>query len=79
METGFRVGADGQLLPRDIVRRFSCRYNGELVFAPSCSRRSPPTPTWRSARVAPDSGTLDFVWEGDNGFQHREQRTISVA
>ena len=33
METGYRLDADGQQLPRDILRRFSCRYNGELVFS----------------------------------------------
>jgi hypothetical protein len=25
--------ADGKIVPRDIIRRFSCRYNGELVFS----------------------------------------------
>jgi sulfur-oxidizing protein SoxZ len=28
---------------------------------------------------AVESGTLDFVWKGDHGFLHREQRPISVA
>ena len=27
METGFRPGPEGQLLPRDIIQRFSCKYN----------------------------------------------------
>ena len=27
METGYRPGADGKTLPRDIVRRFACRFN----------------------------------------------------
>ena len=31
METGYRLDATGRPLPRDILRRFSCRYNGELV------------------------------------------------
>src|SRR4030095_12971943 len=37
MEAGYRTGAharaDGQVLPRDILRRFECRHDGELVFA----------------------------------------------
>jgi hypothetical protein len=33
METGYRPGADGKRLPRDIIQRFSCRYDGETVFA----------------------------------------------
>jgi sulfur-oxidizing protein SoxZ len=26
-----------------------------------------------------DSGMLTFVWEGDNGFVHSEQRAIKVT
>jgi hypothetical protein len=33
METGYRPGADGKRLPRDIIQRFSCRYDGETVFS----------------------------------------------
>ena len=33
METGFRAGPDGKRLPRDILRRFTCRYLGEVVVA----------------------------------------------
>lgn len=33
METGYRPGPDGKILARDIIRSFSCRYNGEQVFA----------------------------------------------
>ena len=33
METGYRAGSDGRTLPRDIIRRFTCRYNSEGVFS----------------------------------------------
>jgi sulfur-oxidizing protein SoxZ len=29
--------------------------------------------------LASDSGTLTFSWEGDNGFVHREQWSITVS
>ena len=32
METGFRPGDDGKILPRNIITLFSCHYNDELVF-----------------------------------------------
>src|SRR5690606_9971832 len=32
METGFRTGADGRRIPRDIVHSLRCIYNGEEVF-----------------------------------------------
>ena len=33
METGYRRDSDGQMLPRDIVRRLEVRLGSELVFA----------------------------------------------
>jgi len=33
METGFRHAQTGELLPRDIITRFSCSYNGVEVFS----------------------------------------------
>ena len=79
METGHRRDADGRLLPRDIVRRFSCSWNGERIIAVELFPAIAANPYLEFSAWALDSGTLDFVWEGDHGFQHREQRTISVA
>ena len=33
METGHRVDAKGAVIPRDIINRFVCTYNGEEVFS----------------------------------------------
>ena len=33
METGFRTGPDGNLVPRNIIKRFTCNYNGEEIFS----------------------------------------------
>ena len=33
METGYRPGPNGKLLPRDIIRRFTCVYDGEVIFS----------------------------------------------
>lgn len=79
MESGFRVGSDGQLLPRNIVRRFYCGWNGERIIAVELFPAIAANPYLEFSALALDSGTLDFVWEGDHGFQHREQRTISVT
>ena len=29
METGYRRGSDGELMPRDLVRRVEARFNGD--------------------------------------------------
>ena len=75
METGYRPGADGQVLARDLIRRFTCRYDGELVFAADLYAAVAANPYLAFTTVATRSGTLSFTWEGDKGFA----QTVSVA
>lgn len=79
METGFRPGADGKVLPRDIIRRFACRYNGELVFAAEMFSAISANPYIAFHTVATESGTLEFEWTGDNGFAQTERAPITVT
>jgi sulfur-oxidizing protein SoxZ len=79
METGFRPGADGKLLPRDIIRRFACRYDNELVFSMALYSAVSANPYITFHTVATASGTLHFSWEGDNGFAQTETHNIVVT
>jgi len=79
METGYRNGADGQRLPRDILRRLSCRYNGELVFSAELFPAIAANPYLAFHLLATESGTLAFTWEGDHGFAQTESVPISVT
>ena len=79
MEPGFRADAQGQRLPRDIIRRFACIYGGETVFRADLSPAIAANPLVSFHTVAVDSGTLIFLWEGDNGFSHRETVDLSVT
>ena len=79
METGFRVGADGKRVPRDLIRRFTCRYNGEVVFAAELYPATSANPYIVFHTVATESGTLAFTWEGDNGFAQTETAAIRVT
>lgn len=79
METGYRPGSDGRVLPRDIIRRFACRYDGEAVFAAELAPAVAANPYLSFHLLATDSGTLEFEWQGDNGFSQVERRTLQVA
>lgn len=79
METGYRPGADGRVLPRDIIRRFSCRYNGEVVFSAELFPAIAANPYLSFHLLAGDSGTLEFEWQGDKGFAQVERRTLQVT
>jgi sulfur-oxidizing protein SoxZ len=79
METGFRPGADGKVQPRDIIRRFVCRYNGETVFSAELFSAVSANPYLSFHTVATDSGALEFEWQGDNGFSQTERVAITVT
>lgn len=79
METGYRVGPDGKLLARDIIRSFVCRYNGEQVFAAELHQAISANPYIAFFTVATGSGTLEFTWQGDNGFAHTEKMSLAVS
>jgi sulfur-oxidizing protein SoxZ len=79
MESGYRAGADGKMLPRDIIRRFTCRYANELVFSAELHPAIAANPYIVFHAVATESGALVFTWEGDNGFVQTESRNIQVT
>lgn len=79
METGFRPGADGKVVARDIIRRFICRYDGETVFSAELHPAIAANPYIAFHTVATNSGTLEFTWEGDNAFAQTERKTLAVS
>jgi sulfur-oxidizing protein SoxZ len=79
MESGFRPGMDGKPVPRDILRRFTCRYNGEAVFSAELHPAIAANPYFAFHLVADQSGTLEFEWQGDRGFAQVERRPLQVA
>lgn len=79
METGYRPGADGKILPRDIIQRFTCHYNNELVFSAELFSAIAANPYIAFHTVASTSGTLRFTWEGDHGFRHTQDVALQVT
>jgi len=78
MESGFRHGTNGRDIPRDIITSFSCRYNGEEIFATQLFPAIAANPFITFHTVATESGTLAFQWIGDNGFDVTEEAKIVV-
>ena len=90
METGYRRSSDGDMLPRDLIRTFTCRFvagsnaasasdAGELVFAATFHAAVAANPYLSFNFRATSSGTLVFVWEGDKGFAQRDTAKLLVA
>jgi sulfur-oxidizing protein SoxZ len=78
METGYRVGTNGTLIPRDIITVFTCAYNGAEIFRAELSPAIAANPFIAFFTTATESGTLAFQWSGDNGFTASETAAITV-
>jgi len=78
METGFRRTQLGELIPRDIITRFTCSYNGIEVFRAELHPAVAANPLIAFSTVATESGTLEFRWTGDNGFSATHSASITV-
>jgi sulfur-oxidizing protein SoxZ len=79
METGFRRDYLGKPLPRDIITGFTCTYNGAEVCRAALHPSIAANPYLTFSVVAAESGTLQFTWTGDNGFNFTESATINVV
>ncbi len=79
METGHRMGLNGQRIPRDIINRFECTYNGALVFAADLFPAVSANPFIAFTTVAVASGTLKFRWVDDHGKVSTTSAKITVT
>ena len=78
METGYRVDNRGTKIPRDIVSRFTCAYNGDEVFRAELFPAISANPFIAFSTVATESGELVFSWTDDNGQMQTEIRQITI-
>ena len=78
METGYRLGPTGAAIPRDIINRFVCTYNGEEVFRAELFPAIAANPFFAFSTVATESGELAFSWTDDRGQTRTELRQITV-
>jgi len=78
METGYRLGPTGVVIPRDIIQRFVCTYNGEKVFGAELYPAIAANPFIAFFTVATESGEIAFSWTDDRGQTQTEVRQITV-
>ena len=79
METGFRRTATGDLIPRDIITSFTCRFNGHEVFRADLFPAIAANPFISFTMIATESGQFEFGWVGDRGFGEAASASITVT
>jgi sulfur-oxidizing protein SoxZ len=78
METGYRHTSSGEVVPRDIITSFSCRYNGTEIFRADLFPAIAANPFITFFTVATESGKFHFEWIGDRGFTETASAFITV-
>ena len=79
METGYRMDEGGKAIPRNVVRSFACRYNGDAVFSARLSSGIAANPYLRFFVTARESGPLAIEWLDDGGVRGSESVTVTVV
>lgn len=79
METGYRRDNTGRAIPRDIIERFVCTYNGVEVFRAELFPAVAANPFIAFSTVATESGTIAFSWTTGAGETQTESVSITVT
>ena len=79
METGYRQGVNGEMIPRDIINRLICTYDGEEIFSAELFPAMSANPFVSFHTVAVQSGTIAFAWIDDAGVKQVATAEIAVS
>jgi sulfur-oxidizing protein SoxZ len=79
METGFRPGTNGRIIPRNIIERFVATWNDREIFSMAFSPAIAANPFVSFFTVAKESGTVRLRWTGDENFNVEEKVDIAVG
>ncbi len=79
METGQRRDQEGKIIPRDIIKSFTCKFDGELVFAMDLHPAISANPYIAFPLKVERAGTLEFVWTNDEGTERKLSQPLRIS
>jgi len=79
MESGQRKDKDGNKIPRSIINRFVCAFNGETVIDVNMEPAISTNPYFQFQATVPESGDFVFTWYVDDGDVYEAKKSISVG
>jgi sulfur-oxidizing protein SoxZ len=79
METGFRLSDNGRAIPKNVVNKLVCRYNGVEIFRAEMGSGVAANPLLDFFTVAETSGELVFEWVDDEGKTGSERVRLTVT
>ena len=79
METGQRKDAQGNTIPRKIIKKFVCTVAGNQVFAADFEPAVSANPYIQFKFKATESGPVVLTWTDDDGSTIVGEETITVT
>ena len=79
MESGQRKNAQGEVIPRKILNKFTCTVNGKEVFAADFEPAVAANPYIQFKFKAEESGKVVLTWTDDDGSTIVGEETITVT
>lgn len=79
MESGQRKDASGKPIPRKIINKFTCTYNGKEVFKSDWAPAISANPYLSFFLTATESGQIEMKWHDDDGQVYSAAQAITVA
>lgn len=78
MESGQRKGADGKVIPRKIINKFTVEYMGKVIFQADIEPAVSANPYFQFKFRAQESGDVKFTWVDDDGTKIEAIEKITV-
>ena len=79
MESGQRRDKDGKPIPRKIINKFVCEFNGKPVFTANLEPAIAANPYMQFHARLEESGTFKFTWTDDDGTVTTAEEKITVS
>jgi len=79
MESGQRKDKDGNAIPRKIINKFACEFNGKPVFSVNLDPAIAANPYMQFNAKVDESGTFKFTWIDDDGTITAAEEKITVS
>lgn len=79
MESGQRKDSDGNTIPRSIINRFTCEFNGTMVIDVTMEPAISTNPYMEFEATVPEAGDFKFTWYDDDGSVYDTSKSIKMA
>lgn len=79
MESGQRKDDDGNVIPRSIIHRFTCDFNGQNVIDIKMEPAMSTNPYFEFEATVPEAGDFKFTWYDDDGSVYEETKSITIG